>query len=369
MLNEEYLRPTVLEVNTEYFKENVKKIKEYLKGNKKLIPVIKADGYGTEINTRLELIEEFDIVAVALTGEGIYLRELGFKNDILILNQPSINDISDIIKHNLTVGVASIEFLRALNEQNENNYLNVKVHIEVETGMNRTGFNINDLSEDIKFIKECENVVVEGVYSHLSSADNDDEYTKKQIKTFEKAKEIIDENINTVKYYHLEASTGILNYNIDMTNAARPGLILYGYNVIENQNDKIDLKPIAKLKSKVTFIKKVFKGERIGYAGSFVVNEDMIIATIPVGYADGIPRALSNVGEIVINNQKARVVGKICMDSFMVDVTNIKDVHVGTDVYIWDNEIITLKEMADRIDTINYEILSRISKRVRREFI
>lgn len=371
MLNEEALRPTILEVNINNFKYNVEKIKEYIGDKKDLIPVIKADAYGTEINTKLELIKDFKMVAVALTGEAIYLRQIGFENNILILNQPFVTDIDDIIKYNLTVGVARLEFLKLLNDKNKElkNDFKINVHIEVETGMNRTGFKLEDLKSNIQIIKALDGVNIEGVYSHLSSADINKEYTEKQISIFREAKEFLLENIDTIKYYHIEASTGTINYNLDDTNAVRPGIILYGYNAIENQKDKIDLKPIAKFKSKINFIKELNEGERIGYSGSYITDKKTIVATVPLGYADGMPRCLSNVGEVVVNGKKAKIIGKVCMDNFMLDVTDIQDVSVGTDVYIWDNDVITLEDMAEKAGTINYEVISRIAKRVRREFI
>ena len=371
MLNEEALRPTILEVNINNFKYNIDRIKEYIGDKKEIIPVIKADGYGTEINTKLELIKDFKMVAVALTGEAIYLRQIGFENDILILNQPFITDIDDIIKYNLTVGVARIEFLKLLNDKNKTlkRDLKVNVHIEIETGMNRTGFKLEDLKSNIEIIKTLDEINVEGIYSHLSSADIDKEYTNRQISIFEEAKNILLNNFDTIKYYHIEASTGTLNYNLESTNAVRPGIILYGYDAISNQKDKINLKPIAKFKSKINFIKELDAGEKIGYSGSYKTNKKTMVATVPLGYADGMPRCLSNIGEVVVNGKKVPIIGKVCMDNFMIDVTDIDEVTVGTDVYIWDNENITLEDMAEKVGTINYEIISRIAKRVRREFI
>ena len=371
MLMEEALRPTILEVNTEYFKENIKKINEYLDNKKIIIPVIKADGYGTEINSKLELIKDFEMVAVAITGEAIYLREVGFKNNILILNQPMITDIDDIIKYDLTVGVARVEFLKLLNDKIKEKKIDKKinVHIEIETGMNRTGFKLDDLKDNIELIKSLDELNVEGVYSHLSSADINEEYTRKQISTFKDAKKVLLENFETIKYYHIEASTGTLNYNIPDTNAVRPGIILYGYDAIVNQKEKIDLKPIAKLKSKINFIKELDVNEKIGYSGSYITDKKTIVATVPMGYADGMPRSLSNKGEVIVNGKKAKIIGKVCMDNFMIDVTDIEEADVGTDVYIWDNENLTLEEVAEKAGTINYEIISRIAKRVRRVFI
>lgn len=371
MLDEESLRPTVLEVSLDNFKYNLNKIREYLNNDKLIIPVIKADAYGTEINSRIDIIKEFKMVAVALTGEAIYLRNIGFKNDILILNQPNIIDIDDIINYRLTVGVARLDFIKLLNDKIKEYKVDYKinVHIEIETGMNRTGFKLDEIKENIELLKSLDGINVEGIYSHLSSADNDKNYTNRQLEIFGMAKDYLLSMFDTVKFIHIEASTGIINYNIPYTNAVRPGIILYGYEAIDNQNEKIDLKPVAKLKSTINFIKELDVGEKIGYSGSYVTDRKTTVATIPVGYADGIPRALSNNGEVVVCGKKAKILGKICMDNFMIDITDIKEAGIGTEIYIWDNEIITLEDVSKKAKTINYEVLSRISKRVRREFI
>ena len=357
-------RPSVLEVNLDNFKYNIKQIKKFLKPETKIMPVIKAEGYGTYINTRLNIIDEFEIVAIATVNEGENLRNLGFKKGIFVLNQPYITEIDKIVENNLTIGVCSKEFL----EEVKNKDSKIKVHIEIETGMGRTGVSIDELDDFISFIKENENVKVEGVYTHLSSADEDFEYTKKQLEKFEKAVEKVKENFD-IKYVHCLASNGIVNFSKYQYNLVRPGIIMYGYESGNGIKEKIDLKPIAILKSKITFLKEVEKGTSISYGRRFITKRKSKIATVPIGYADGLKRILSNVGEVVINNKKAPIIGSICMDSFMVDVTDIEDVKYEDDVYIWDNNLITLEDIAKKCNTINYEILSTIGKRIPRKFI
>ena len=365
------MRPTFLEINEENFKHNVREIRKLIKG-KEMIPVIKADCYGTKINTRLDLIEEFNIVAVAMVEEGIAIRNIGFKGDILVLNQV-YESFDEVIDNDLSVGVADVEYLVRLNQvinaRQDINNKKVKVHIEIETGMNRTGMFLKDLDDKFTIIKDLENIEICGIYSHLSSADENKEYTDMQIKKFREAVEKAKEYFSNIKYIHIEASTGILNANVDFTNSVRPGIILYGYKAIKDQELKIDLKPVAKLKTKIVFLKELDEGEKISYSGTYTTERKSVIATIPIGYADGIDRKFSNNMEVFIDGKKAKVVGKICMDSFMVDVTDIEGVNTGHDVYIWDNENITLEEMAERIGTINYEIISRISERVHRIFV
>ena len=357
-------RPTVLEVNLDNFKYNIEQIKKFLKPETVLMPVIKAEGYGTYINKRLDIINDFDIVAVAIVDEGVELRKIGYKKDIFILNQPCITEIDKIIENDLSVGLCSNEFLEEAKKKNSK----LRVHIEIETGMGRTGVDLENLDSFIEKIKENSNIKVEGVYTHLSSADEDFEYTRIQLEKFEKGVEKVKE-IFDIKYVHSLASNGIINFKEYQHNLVRPGIIMYGYESGNGIKEKIDLKPVATLKSKITFLKEVEENTSISYGRRYITKRKSKIATVPIGYADGLRRVLSNVGEVIINNQKAPIVGSICMDSFMVDVTDLENVNIGDDVYIWDNKNITLEEIAKKCDTINYEILSTIGKRVPRKFI
>ena len=357
------MRATVMEVSKKEFINNIKKIKDYV-GSKEILPVIKANGYGTHINKELDILNHFNIVGVAIVDEGIDIRETGYKKDILILNQPDISEIDEIIENDLIIGISSFEFLNELIKWKDK----VKVHLEIETGMNRTGIKLNELDDFVRIIKKHKNIIVEGIYTHLSSADYDEKYTKKQLDIFNKAVKKIIYEFSTIKYVHSQASNGLLKYNDDCTNLVRAGLIMYGFESFPGAKEIIDFKPICKLKTKITYLKEIDEGEAISYSQKFISNKKMKVATIPIGYADGLRRSLLNIGEVVIHNQKVKILGTICMDSCMIDVTDIKDVKVGDEVYIWDNENITLDDIAEKCNTINYEILSTISDRVPRIF-
>ena len=356
------MRPTVMEVDLSALKNNISEIKKYI-GNKELMPIIKANAYGTYVNKIISIINEFNIVGVATIEEGINLRKLGFKKEIFILNQPAIDELDEIVKYSLTIGISSFEFLQEVLKRN----VKIKVHLELETGMNRTGINLLDIEKFLKSITE--NIKVEGIYTHLSSADFDEEYTREQLNKFECGVKKIKTKIPSIKYIHSLASSGILNYLSEKTNLVRPGIILYGYYPSEHIEKKLNLKPICKLKTKIVFLKEVPENSAISYSRNYITNQKTKVATIPIGYADGLKRTLSNKGYVVINNKRCKIIGNICMDSCMVDVTEINNVKIGEDVYIWDNNIIKLEEIANLCDTINYEIISTISNRVKRLFI
>ncbi len=300
-------RATKMIIDLNAFKENMKNIGLMAEG-KTLIPVIKAMGYGTHINEKVDVLNDYNIVAVAIADEGMRLRNQGYGGEILILNQPCIDEIDEIFENRLTVGLSSYEFLEKLIERGNT----IHVHLEIETGMNRTGIKLADIDRFINTIKENDFIIVDGVYTHLSIADEDEEYTKKQYETFEKAVNIIKESFD-LKYIHMSASNGMMFYKENLTNAVRPGIIMYGYSSTDRPLE-LKLNPVAKLVSKITFVKEIDENESVGYSRSFISDRKMRVATIPIGYADGLRRALSNGGEVVINGKKATSIGKVCME-------------------------------------------------------
>ena len=359
----EFTSPVVMEIDLNNFKYNISNIQEKVGKDTILMPVIKANAYGTYINTRLDILNEFQIVAVANVDEGVYLRNLGYQKEIFVLNQPYETEIEKIIKYNITVGISSYDFANALGKSGKD----VNVHIEIGTGMGRTGVHPYKVEAYIRNL--APNIHIEGIYTHLSSADIDDDYTKHQLKSFNVAVEKAKEIVGNIKYIHATASNGIVNYPETHFNVVRPGIIMYGYASADDTLEKIDLKPVAKLKAKITFLKTVEEGTSIGYSRSYITTKETKVATVPIGYADGFRRTFSNGWNVLIKGKKVPIIGKVCMDSFMVDVTELDDVALGDEVIIWDNENITLEDLAEKCDTINYEILCTISNRVPRKFV
>lgn len=357
-------RPTVMEVNINHFKENVEQIKKRLDPRTTLMPIMKANAYGTYLNTRLEVVNEFEIIGLATVDEGINLRKTGYQKEIFILNQPARSEIDKILENRLIIGLSSLEFVEEVKKREQE----MRIHLEIETGMGRTGISPEQIPDFLEKIEKS-NIKIEGIYTHLSSPDIDDLYTKEQLKIFQEAVEKITSKIKNISYIHAIASNGIINYPEAQYNLVRAGMILYGYESGDGMREKILCKPVTKLKSQITFLKTVKEGTSISYGRCFETKRESKIATVPIGYADGFRRSLSNKGYVVIRNQKVPVIGKVCMDSFMVDVTDLKEVEVGDDVWIWDNHQITLEEIAHQCDTINYEIISTISNRVPRQFM
>jgi len=355
-----------LQVNLDAIKNNIERIKETVGEKVDIMPIIKDNAYGTGLNMQIDFLHELGvkIVGVAIVDEGVQLREIGYKGDIFILNQPMKNEIQAIIDNDLIIGVGSIDFLDELGKYKEK----VKVHIEIGTGMGRTGIAPAKIEKYLDEALRYDNIILDGVYTHFACSDSDREYTLKQIESFNSALDVIKKRKIDLRYIHVCNSAGIVNFPEAHFNLIRPGIILYGYLPDDELKD-IGLKPSLSLKSQISFLKTVKCGTGISYGRSFVTQRESKIATVPLGYADGIRRALSNKGKVVINGQLAPIVGKVCMDCFMVDVTDIGEVNVGDDVFIWDNENITVEDIANIYDTINYEVMVSISSRVQREFI
>lgn len=348
---------TILEVDKNRFLENVKKIEEFAYP-RKIIPIIKANSYGTYLNEDINLMNQFDILGVARTEEGENLRNIGYQKEILILNPISIEELERVYKYQLTIGLSQKEMMKEIKNP-------IKVHLEIETGMNRSGISPKEIELVIQEIKENNNILVEGVYTHLSSADTDINYTNKQIKIFEEIVNKLKHHFE-LKYIHSSASNGLLNYQDHCSNYVRPGILLYGYESFKGAKEIIPVEGITTLKTKIVFLKEVEENSPISYNQTYISDKKRMIATIPIGYADGLKRSLSNKGEVLVNNKRCKILGNICMDSCMIDVTGL-DVKLGDTVYIWDNKEITLEEISEQANTINYEFLATISKRVTRK--
>ncbi|MBQ7669031.1 MAG: alanine racemase [Clostridia bacterium] len=356
-----------LQINLTNFAHNINQIKSKINKNTKIIAVVKADAYGNGVCKLIDTLlkNNIEYVAVANAIEGSNIRSLNNDLNILILNQPPKEDIETIVSNNLICGACDKEFLMKLNEVASKKNVTIKIHLEVDTGAGRNGVLLNNVKDIVKYILTLKNIELDGIYTHFTCSDCDDEYTLNQIEKFDKAIEIVKSYGLNVKA-HASNSAAIINYPEANYDLVRPGLILYGYYPDESIKGRIDIKPVEKWVSEVTYIKEVPKGSAISYNKTFVTNKKSKIAVVPVGYADGYRRSFSNKAEVVINGQKVKVVGTVCMDMIMVDVTNI-DVKVGDKVYLFDNELVTVEDLAALAGTINYEIIAGIGKRVERE--
>ena len=361
------IQETVLEIDLNALKHNFEYIKSKLENTTKILAVVKAFGYGTEACEIAKYLEKLnlDYFAVAYTKEGVVLRDAGIKTPILVLH-PQIANFEILIEKCLEPSLYNKRILKAFIEvaksKGQSNY---PIHLKFNTGLNRLGFCKNDLDYIFEQLLTAPQVKVISIFSHLAASDDlkEKEFTIKQIKSF---KTIAKEFKNKIDYdimLHQLNTSGVLNYPEAQFDMVRVGIGLYGFgnNVIDTKK----LQNVASLKSIISQIHHIEKGESVGYNKAFIANSKIKTATIPIGHADGIHRAFGNgKGFVTINGEKAFIVGNVCMDMLMVNITDI-DCNEGDEVIIFDHQE-TINNLAKSINSISYEILTAISQRVNR---
>lgn len=367
-----YFSNTYIEVNLDNLIYNLKFVKDNNK-DKEIIAVVKDDAYGHGcIQVSRELIKNgVKILAVGNLIEAIYLRNSGIKVPILIFGVTSVNYIDELINYDLIQSITSVEYANMIIEKLKKINKVLKVHLKLETGMGRVGLFASDENlEIVNNIFRNPLLDIQGIYSHFSDADNmDRDYTINQYKIFSSFCNNIDKLKLNIRYKHICNSAGSLNYQFNDVTHIRPGLLLYGYNMA-NEIDK--LKPVMTLKAKIVHIKKVKKGECIGYSRTYRTQRESIIGTLNIGYGYGYPRYLSNKGKVIVNNEFANIVGNICMDHCMIDITNIRGVNLFDDAILIgesEDKAIDAHEIANHGNTICYEVLCGIRRRIPRIYL
>ena len=339
-----------------------------------IMPVVKADGYG---HGALEVAKGISDLShgfcVATIEEAMELRNNGIKKPILILGTLSSHLFEEAVINDISINIYTHEMAKKLSEVCDKCGKKAHIHISVDTGMNRIGLSCSEKGiEEAILIANYKNLITEGVFSHYATADEKDKTTALlQRKRFSEFCAKLKEKGLTFKYQHICNSAAICDLNDKSYSAVRPGIIIYGLYPSDEVSKELGLKPALELKTHISYIKEVDAGEGISYGHSYITKEKRIIATIPVGYADGYPRALSNKGRVIINGEYAPIVGRVCMDQFMVDISHIPNVKaedtvtlIGTD----GDAHISADEVADICGTINYEIICGIGKRVPRVY-
>lgn len=360
-------------IDKDAIKHNFNEIRKSLPENVKIMSVIKADGYGHGATLAAKLLcDKCDYFAVAIVEEAISLRKEGIKNPILLLGHTFPEKFEEAILGDVTLTIFTIDEARLLSETAQRLHKTAKIHIPVDTGMSRIGYlPTEEYADTIKEISNLPRIKVEGVFTHFSTADEEDKtFTKIQAERFMTFKQMLEKRNVEVEIYHSANSGAILQHKDFAFNMVRAGIILYGLCPSEFlSKNSLDLKSAMQLHSHVAFVKEIKKGESVSYGRTFTAENDMKIATIPVGYADGYPRMLSGKGRVIIKGKYAPIVGRVCMDQFMVDVSHIENVKIGDSVILMGSDsglCVTADEIASLSQTINYEIVCGVSKRVPR---
>ncbi|MGZ3513919.1 MAG: alanine racemase [Thermodesulfobacteriota bacterium] len=364
-------RPTVGEVDLGALEFNYWQIRKRIPKGVKLLAVVKADAYGhgaIPVSLKLENLG-VEYLGVAIPEEGVELRKGGVKAPILVLGGIFGEEGDQIFRFRLTPVIFRKDSLKALSREAGRRRKKVKVHLKVDTGMGRLGVPFNLWPDFLEEVKRFPKIEIEGILSHFSMADEEKDFTQNQWRSFQKAVDMAEEMGITCQCLHMASSATVTALPAYSSKLVRPGIMLYGSYPSPRLRALISLKPVMALKTRIHFLKWVPLGTRISYGGTFTAKRESLIATLPIGYADGYSRRLSNRGEVLIHGRRAPVVGKVCMDFIMVDVTDIPHVSLGDEVVLMGKqgkEQITPEEIADKIDSIPYEVLCSIGKRVRR---
>jgi alanine racemase len=372
---QELIRPVWVEIDLDAIRHNLTEIRRQIGPMVEIMAVVKAEAYGHGAIqvAKTALQAGANRLGVALPEEGIALREAGITAPILVFSPLQVEQANVMVKYDLTPTICMLEPAVALSRATIKAGKVISIHLKIDTGMGRIGVPANEGVIFIKKLQSLPGIILEGLFSHLATADEQDkEYAKYQIKTFNKV--IVDlknEGLLPAKI-HLANSAAIIDLPLTYYNMVRPGIMLYGmYPSLGVNLEKVRLKPAFALKTKVVFVKRVAPGITISYGRKFTVPKDTTIITIPIGYADGWLRRLTGKAEVLISGKRFPIVGTICMDLSMVDVGD-EPVAIGQEVVLIGSqgaESISVDEIANHLETINYEVTCMISDRVPRRYV
>ncbi|MDH5560912.1 MAG: alanine racemase [Deltaproteobacteria bacterium] len=365
---------TRAEINLKNISHNVRQFKEIIPEGCEMLAVVKADGYGHGAVEVLTCAVKAGVTwaGVALVEEAVELREAGFTLPILLLGGWFPEGIEVIYRHDITPMIYSMESLRLLSEYSKTQKEPLKVHLKLDTGMGRLGLDYAQLELILKDASYFDNLILDGVASHFSSADDEDrEFTLGQLTEFHQRVAKIRESFD-LNWVHIANSAGCINYDQDRGNLFRLGISLYGMPPSARGNYPIDLKESLSWKTSIVQLKWLPPGSPVSYNRTYHTKRPSLIATLPVGYADGYSRHLSNNSEVLIRGQRANLIGRVCMDMILVDVTHIDGVRLYDEVVLigtQKDQLISATDMAELAGTINYETTCAISKRVPRLYL
>jgi alanine racemase len=370
-----HLRPVWAEIDLDKLAHNMREIRRIAK-SENIIAVVKADAYGHgAIDVAPVLLENgANSLAVAIQSEAVELRRSGIECPIMILGFTPPNLIDNLLKYDIEQTVYSFEFAKRLSKMALKKNKIAKIHIAVDTGMGRIGFLPSDEScEVVCKISKLPNISIEGMFCHFSTADEKDKtYTYQQVKKYDDFYAKLKARNVYIKMRHIANSAAIIDLPETHYEAVRPGIIIYGYYPSDEVNkENIDLLPVMTLKTNVVHIKTLPPGEYVSYGRKYKTEKETVIATLPIGYADGYTRLLFQKAKVILNGKFAPVIGKICMDQCMVDITEIQGVKIGDEVILIGqdgNNKFTADMIGELIGTISYEVVCMIGKRVPRVY-
>lgn len=368
------MRPAYLCINLAALRHNLTEIRRHVGPQVALIAVVKADayGHGAVPVSRVALEAGAEMLAVALLEEGQTLRKAGILAPILVMGALLPEQAEELVAWDLTPTIMNEEFAKALSQAAQKAGKIVSCHLKVDTGMCRLGVRDDCLAELLSRLAALPGLRWEGIFSHLSAPTENQEATEAQIRRFRQAIAIAEAILGPLRYQHLSGSGGISLYAHSYFNAVRPGEMMYGMAASVSAAQQLTLQEIMSLQAKITFLKPVRQGECVSYGGTWQAPYDTTLAVVPVGYADGYPRALSGKAHVLIQGQRHPIVGRICMDCFLVDVGPEPRCAIGDEVVIFGRQgqaEIRITELSALAQTINQEIVSRMGSRLPRVYV
>lgn len=369
----EIYRPTRAEINIDNLKSNFDNIRALLKKETKLCAIIKANGYGHGAVRLAKIYEEqgADYFGVATCEEALELRQAGIKTPVMCLGYVPENRFEDMIENHIDITLYSVEKALLLSEKAVRSGKEANIHIKLDSGMSRLGFQCNDETVDaIMAISRLDKINIIGVFTHFALADDKSpDYTIKQFENYMRVVSALEEKGLEIPIKHVCNSAGVMmfpDYHLDMV---RPGIILYGHYPSEDVDKSvIELRPAMSLKTEISHVKELEEGRGVSYGHKYITGGNEVIATLPVGYADGFTRMLSGKADVMIDGRIVPVVGRICMDQSMIKVDS--SAKAGDQVTIFsDQPGLAIERFADALDTINYELLCMVQRRVPRVYL
>lgn len=366
-----------IEVNLDSAKQNILNIRKYVGKNVQIMGVVKGNAYGHDLIeiSKIILKNGADQLAVARIEEAILLRNNNIKAPILVLNVPLKEQLDLYLKHNIMPTISDLNTVEALGKRAFSAKKKIGIHLKVETGMGRIGIKTVEVLKFLKILKNMNFIDVQGIYTHFSTADEaNKKYTEYQFKCFCNVMNEIKSGNIKIPFFHVANSGTILDLPNMWLDLVRPGCILYGYYPSNDVTKSIKLFPVMAFKTRIAFIKTVNANSFIGYGNTYKTNRKTTVATLPVGYADGYSRLLSNKGKVLVNGLEAPIIGRICMDQAMIDISDLPDcVNIGDEVVLvgeQNGNRISVEDIAELLNTIADEVVNIVDKaRVAKLFI
>ncbi len=367
-------RPTVARIDLDALAHNVRAIRS-LVGDRTICAAVKADAYGHGATVVSHVLSRsgVDMFGVAMTEEAVDLRRAGVGKPIILLSSVPPEDVPMLFEHDVTACIAEESFAHVLARAARQAGRPARAHVNVDTGMHRVGLDWQEAARAIVRISRLRGIELTGIFSHFACADADDlSFSREQVRRLKCVLAHLRRAGMRLPPVHMANSSGVLRLPEAYFDGVRPGLILYGLYSRAEWGERVRLKPVLSMRTRIAHLQRLPEGEKVGYGHTFTTWRESVLATIPLGYHDGFLRQFSNLGEVLVRGRRAAVVGRICMDQTLIDVTDIPDVRIGDEVVVYGRQgdaTISVEEMAARVERIPYELTCSVGPRVRREFV